>query len=98
MKVPSPFKSYSQPAKLMQPTYRSFDNPPVYSQATAVGSAPLCQNRTDVEASQLLAKMTVWAHCVLACKVSPETCLRYVIGYRNGGHSPHERAGTPDRG
>ena len=56
MKISSPFKSYSQPAKLMQPTQRSFDNPPIYSQATAVGGTPLCQNRTDVEASQLLAK------------------------------------------
>ena len=37
MNVPSLFKAYSQPAKLMQPTQRSFDNPPVHSQATAVG-------------------------------------------------------------
>ena len=56
MYVAPPFKSHSQPAKLMQPTQRAFDDPSMYAQATAMGSAPLCQHWRDVEASQLLAK------------------------------------------
>ena len=56
MYVASPFISHSQPTKLMQPTQRAFDNPSIYSQAAAMGSAPLCQHWRDVEASQLLAK------------------------------------------
>ena len=56
MYVPAPFKSHSQPAKLMQPTQRAFDDPSIYSQATAMGGTSLCQHWRDVEASQLLAK------------------------------------------
>ena len=37
MYVALPFKSHSQPAKLMQPTQRAFDDPSIYSQATARG-------------------------------------------------------------
>ena len=42
--------------KLMQPTQRAFDNPSMYSQATAMYGTSLCQHRPDVEPSQLLAK------------------------------------------
>ena len=56
MYVAPPFEPYSQPAKLMQPTQRAFNNPSMYSQATAMCGTPLCQHRTDVEPSQLLAK------------------------------------------
>lgn len=51
MHIALTFKSHSQPAKLMQPTQRAFDDPSIYSQATAMGSAPLCQHWRDVEAS-----------------------------------------------
>ena len=57
MYVASPFISHSQPTKLMQPTQRAFDNPSIYSQAAAMGSAPLCQHWRDVEASQLLGEV-----------------------------------------
>ena len=56
MYVLAPFKSHSQPAKLMQPTQRAFDDPSICSQTTAMGGTSLCQHWRDVEASQVLAK------------------------------------------
>lgn len=57
MNVPSPFKPYPEPVKLMQPVRRSFDNRPLYSQATTVGSTTLCHNRTDVEGAATVGEV-----------------------------------------
>src|SRR5262249_1705569 len=46
---------HAQPAELMEPTDRSFDDPAIHAQTTAVGGATLGQFRLDPAIAQLLS-------------------------------------------
>jgi hypothetical protein len=54
MNICPPFKADAQSAKLMKPTQGPLYYPPRYTQATAMGLAPLTQHRQDVSTPQLL--------------------------------------------
>jgi hypothetical protein len=56
MNICPPFEAEAQPAKLMKPTQGPLYYPPRYTQATAMGLAPLTQHRQDVSTPQLLTQ------------------------------------------
>jgi hypothetical protein len=55
MDIVTSFTAYAEPAKLVQPTDRPFDDPTVDAQATAMLRIAFCQDRFDSAVSQLLA-------------------------------------------
>ena len=56
MYVAPPFKSHSQPAKLMQPAQCTLNNPSSYAETASMRLTPSCQDWRNMSAPQLPAQ------------------------------------------
>ena len=87
MNVCPPFEADAQPAKLMKPTQGPLYYPPGYTQATAMGLAPLTQHRQDVSVPQLLTQCSrIIPSVSLKLQRSPAWPTTLALHCRNGLH------------